>query len=103
MYESGRTDLAIAYLSEMIKGAGNEAVKKSLQIRLQAFQAVRTIEQAKDLFRQTFKKNPASIEDLVRKGYLMSVPVDPYGGAFYIDSQGMVRSTSKFAFGVATK
>ncbi len=103
MYESGRTDLAIAYLSMMIKGAGNEAVKKSLQTRLQAFQGVRTIELAKELFRRAFSRNPASVEEMMRKGYLKELPVDPYGGTFYIDSQGMVRSTSKFAFGVATK
>jgi tetratricopeptide (TPR) repeat protein len=103
MYESGRTDMAIAYLREMIRGAGNEAVKNSLQIRLNAFEAVRTIEQAKGPFHRTFHRYPVSVEELIRKGYLKELPVDPYGGMFYIDNQGMVRSTSKFAFGVAKK
>lgn len=103
MYESGRTDMAIAYLKEMIRGAGNEAVKHSLQTRLKAFQAVRTIEQAKEPFLRTIHRVPVSVEELMQKGYLKELPVDPYGGMFYIDNQGMVRSTSKFAFGVATK
>jgi tetratricopeptide (TPR) repeat protein len=103
MYESGRTDMAIAYLTEMIRGAGNEAVKNSLQTRLKAFQSVRTIEQAKEIFHQAFHRDPASVEELIQKGYLKEPPVDPYGGKYYIDKQGMVRSTSKFAFGVATK
>ncbi len=103
MYESGRTDMAIAYLTEMIRGAGNEAVRNSLQTRLKAFLGVRTIEQAKELFHRTVHRDPASVEELMRKGYLKELPVDPYGGQFYIDKQGMVRSTSKFAFGVVKK
>jgi tetratricopeptide (TPR) repeat protein len=103
MYESGRTDMAISYLKEMISRAGNEAVKNSLQTRLNAFQEVRTIEQAKELYRGRFQRDPVSVEELMQKGYLKELPVDPYGGTFYIDKQGMVRSTSKFAFGVATK
>jgi tetratricopeptide (TPR) repeat protein len=103
MYESGRTDMAISYLKEMIRGAGNEAVKNSLQRRLNAFLAVRAIERAKELFRETFHRNPVSVEELLHKGCLKELPFDPYGGTFYIDKEGMVRSTSKFAFGVATK
>jgi hypothetical protein len=103
MYESGRTDMAISYLSEMIKGARNDALKKSLQTRLKAFQAVRTIEQAKEPFLKKYHRYPASMEELLRTGYLKELPVDPYGGQFFIDKKGMVRSTSKFAFGIATK
>jgi tetratricopeptide (TPR) repeat protein len=103
MYESGRTDMAISYLTEMIRGAGNDAVKHSLQTRLKAFQSIRTIEQAKEAFRRTSRRDPASVDELLEKGYLKELPVDPYGGTFYIDNQGMVRSTSKFAFGVVKK
>ncbi|HSA79088.1 MAG TPA: hypothetical protein VLG72_09550, partial [Nitrospirota bacterium] len=103
MYESGKTDMAISYLDEMIRGAGNEAVKNSLQTRLKAFQAVKIIEQAKEKFHGKFHMDPVSIEELLAKGYLKELPVDPYGGTFYIDKQGMVRSTSKFAYGVVTK
>lgn len=103
MYESGRTDLAISYLSLMAKSSSNEAVKKSLQTRLLAFQGVRTIERAADHFSGKFHRHPRSLEELVQKEYLKEFPVDPYGGKFYIDSRGKVRSTSKFAFNVANK
>lgn len=103
MYESGRTDMAISYLTEMLRGAGNEAVKQSLQTRLKAFQSVRTIEQAKESFRGKFHRDPVSLEELRGKGCLKDMPVDPYGGTFYIDNHGMVRSTSKFAYGVVKK
>ena len=103
MYESGRTDQAIAYLTLMVKSATNDAVKKTLQTRLLAFQQVRTIEQANDLFKGKFHRYPRSVEELIQKGYLAELPVDPYGGKFYIDETGKVRSTSKFAFGVVGK
>ena len=103
MYESGRTDQAILYLSLMVKSSSNEAVKKSLQTRLLAFQGVKSIEQAADHFAGKYHRRSRSLEELVRKGYLKEFPIDPYGGMFYIDLMGKVRSTSKFAFGVAEK
>lgn len=101
MYESGRTKMAIAYISLMLKGARDAAVKKTLETRLQAFEGVRKIERASDAFALRFHRRPRSLEELMRKEYLKEIPVDPYGGKFYIDADGKVRSTSKFAFGVA--
>ncbi len=101
MYESGRTDLAIAYLSSMLKAATNDAVRRSLQTRLEAFQGVRTIEEAISRFSGKIRRKPRSIEELLEKGYLTEIPVDPYGGKFYIDEKGTVRSSSRFAYGIA--
>lgn len=100
MYESGRTDMAINYLSLMIKSGRNEAVTKNLQIRLEAFKEARKIELAVEKFQQKTKRLPSSVDELLRFGYLKELPVDPYGGAFYIEKDGKVRTTSKFAFGV---
>ena len=102
LYESGQTDLAIAYLSTMAKSARNEAIKKTFQIRLTAFQQVKQIEQAIARYRQKTGHGPTSIKDLLNKGILQSPPVDPYGGTFFIDAHGRVRSSSNFAY-AATK
>jgi hypothetical protein len=37
---------------------------------------------------------PASVEDLVKAGYLKAIPNDPLGGSFFFDSNGRARSTS---------
>ncbi len=100
LYEAGKTDLAINYLSAMVKGASNDAVKKTLQTRLRAFQEVRRIEEAQRGYRERHHRNAGSVEELVRGGFLSAVPVDPYGGKFFLDDQGRVRTTSKFAFRV---
>lgn len=98
LYEAGRTDLAIAYVAAMEKSARNEAIKKTFRTRLKALQEVRRIEAAFDGFRKDYGQTALTVEELVQKGYLSERPVDPYGGHFYIDGQGQVRSTSKFAF-----
>jgi hypothetical protein len=97
MQKSGQTDLAIAYLTAMVKGAKNPAIKKSYAIRLQAFKAVRLIDIARDSYLGRNGHQP-TVNELVKDGYLAVLPVDPYGGSFYIEADGRVSSTSKFTF-----
>lgn len=101
LYESGQSDMAIDYLAAMEKSAGNDSVKKTLQTRLQALKEARRVEQARERFRLEKGRLPASVDELLRSGCLAEPPVDPYGGTFYLQPDGKVESTSKFAFGVA--
>lgn len=99
IYEAQRTELAIAFLKGMIEETWNEAVKKTLMMRLKAFEGVLTIERAIEDFEQRFGRRAVDINDLVKTGLLKEIPKDPYGGIFYIDKEGRVRSTSNFAGG----
>jgi tetratricopeptide (TPR) repeat protein len=101
MQQSGQTDLALVYLSMLEKGEKNQAVKKNYQIRLAAFKEVRRIELARDRYLESRGGLPATIEQLVTTGFLSPVPIDPYGGQFYLEPDGKVATTSKFAFGGA--
>lgn len=103
LQESGQTDLAIVYLSAMAKGERNPAMKKTYLTRLAAFKEVRRIELARDRFKETKKTAPSSIEQLINSGILSPVPVDPYGGQFYLEQDGKVATTSKFAYGGGKK
>ena len=98
-YEGGETALALAYLDEMIATARNEAMKKHLQIRAEALEKILQIEKAIVTYRERFHRGPESLEDLVRVGIIKDMPEDPYGGSFYLDKEGRVRTTSKLAFG----
>lgn len=98
MQASGHTELALAYLTAMEKGEKNLAMKKSYQVRLMAFREVRRIEVAQELYRKTFGVVPVSVGQLVSGGFLSPPPRDPYGGHFYLDVDGNVATTSKFAF-----
>jgi tetratricopeptide (TPR) repeat protein len=103
LYESGKTDMAIAYLNMMEKGATNDAVKLSFSMRLDAFKKVRFIESASEKFQKELNRRPSSLEDLKKSGYLNEIPVDPYGGKFFLTPAGQVRSTSDFASGWLTR
>lgn len=100
LQESGQTAPAIAYLKVMINSTRNMSAKRALLVRLNAFEAVREIEIARDRFKARYNHLPSSIEELLKRGYLLVNPVDPYGGKFYLNSDGQVFTTSKFAFKV---
>jgi tetratricopeptide (TPR) repeat protein len=103
LYESGKSKMAIDYLTVMEKSASTPAIKKTFQTRLQAIKEGHRIELARDRYMQEIGRMPGSIDELIQKGYLVGPLVDPYGGSFYFEPDGTVRSTSKFAFGVAGK
>lgn len=103
MQESGQTELAIIYLSTLVKKENNPALKKNILIRLEAFKATRRIEIARDRFHDATGTLPTTVDQLIQAGYLSAIPVDPYGGRFYLEPGGKVVTTSKFAFAGATK
>jgi tetratricopeptide (TPR) repeat protein len=103
LQQSGQTDLAIGYLSAMLKGEKNPALRKNYQLRLTAFQEVRRIEVALHHYLKADESAPATVERLISGGFLTPPPKDPYGGRFYLEPNGMVATTSKFAFGAAKK
>jgi tetratricopeptide (TPR) repeat protein len=98
MQESGQTELAISYLTAMLKRENNPALKKSYQFRLTAFREARRIEVARNRYREARGVMPATVEQLVSSGFLSTPPKDPYGGMFYLEGDGKVATTSKFAF-----
>lgn len=96
LYDIGETEQAIAYLTSMVEGARNDTVRKGLAMRLEAFQAVRKIELARDRFRDETGHLPENVNVLLKGGFLAALPSDPYGGTFFIGDNGKVQSTSKF-------
>jgi tetratricopeptide (TPR) repeat protein len=98
MQEAGQTEMAIVFLTAMEKGEKNPAIRQSYQTRIAAFSEVRRIEIARDKYRQTTGRLPASIDVIINDGYLSPPPVDPYGGKFYLEPDCKVATTSKFAY-----
>jgi len=98
MQRSGQTDLAIIYLTMLENGEKNQAVKKNYQTRLAAFKEVRRIELVRDHYVKTGGALPVTVDILIRSGLLSPPPSDPYGGQFYLEVDGNVATTSRFAF-----
>lgn len=102
-YEVGRNDLGILFLETMERGAKDKKVKNIYALRKTALLAVQAINDAIVKFKATHGRRPVDLKELIASGHIASIPKDPYGGKFYLDDGGMVRSTSKFAFGGGAK
>lgn len=94
-HESGSLDVAIDFLETVMEGTEDGEQRRELQKRLLALRRMRSLERAVILYRREQDRAPLEIEDLVISGTVREIPVDPYGGTFYIDEKGSVRSTSR--------
>ncbi|HDD44066.1 MAG TPA: hypothetical protein ENG63_04295 [Candidatus Desulfofervidus auxilii] len=94
-YESGHIELGIMFLEYMIKNTRKENIKKFYQKRLIALKAIYLLKKAVNKYKKTFGHLPSNLNDLVKKGIIEKLPEDPYGGKFYLDKTGKIRTTSK--------
>ncbi len=84
-------EVAVAFLQEMIQSTKQQDLKDRLLVRLYQVSHqsnLKTLNQAIDIFYQKFAKRPLSLDELVDAGIIHDIPVDPRGGAYYIDEQG---------------
>lgn len=93
-YKGNRTEIAIAFLQETLKKTKDKITRKELEIRLEALRGVFTLEQAIEVYRGKFGKLPRGLKELQAQGIIAQMPEDPYGGEFYIDKDGSVKTTS---------
>jgi len=96
--EAGRNELGLRFLEFMQRRATDRQLIALYEIRKQALIAALTVQKGAEEYRRRFGAPPRRVADLLEKGVLTAIPRDPYGGLFYFDDKGVVRSTSKFAF-----
>lgn len=97
-YQSDKTDYAIEYLKATYELTKNQAVRKSILVRLEALEKIALLERAVKLYQQKFGKPPTLITELVESGIIKKIPKDPYGGEFYFDQRdGRIKTTSNLA------
>lgn len=94
-FKANKTENSILFLQEMIKKTDDEPMKKLFETRLEVFKAIRFLEKAAETYRGKFRGAPSSIDDLIGRNIIEVLPKDPYGGKFFIDGQGNVRTTSE--------
>jgi len=94
-YNQSRTESAILYVQHVLAQSKDENTIKEFKKRLDALLAIRQLEIAADKYVGMFHKNPSAIDDLVSSGVVKVIPVDPFGGKFYIDKKGNIKTTSE--------
>ncbi|NTV48347.1 MAG: hypothetical protein HGB32_04785 [Geobacteraceae bacterium] len=98
-FESDKSELGIKFLEMMEKSTKDEQVRKLYHVRRTALVAISTIQGAVNRFKEQNGRLPERLDEIVEQNILKQLPVDPYGGRFYLDNSGSVKTTSKFAFG----
>jgi tetratricopeptide (TPR) repeat protein len=94
-HESGSLDVAIRFLETVLADAGEGEQSLELRKRLEALRSMHYLEHAVSRYHREQGQDPAAIEDLVTAGTVKEIPDDPYGGRFYLDEDGSIRSTSR--------
>jgi len=92
--KGNRTENAVLFLNEIYKKTDDPALKKHYETRILALRALLVIEKAVSRYGELYGRKPRSVEDLLNKKVLARLPEDPYGGSFYLDGTGKVRSTT---------
>jgi hypothetical protein len=93
-FKGNLTETSIQFLEETLQRTDDERAKEVLKTRLEILRSILYLEKAIYKYKQAFHNKPRNLEALVTKRIIRSIPLDPYGGRFYIDKDGGVRSTS---------
>lgn len=89
-----KTENAIIFLEEMLKKTDDKATQKEFELRLKTLRIILALEKASSLYEKRYGKKPEKLELLHEKGFIRFLPDDPYGGKFYIDNEGVIKTTS---------
>ena len=96
-YESDQTAMGLSFLDTVIAKTNDPALKRTYQYRKDALLAVAQLEQAMQIFAREHRRQVETLNELVTSGIIEMMPEDPYGGEFYLDGDGRIRSSSQFA------
>jgi tetratricopeptide (TPR) repeat protein len=89
-----RTENAIIFLSQLLQGEEDPERRSQYELRLQALQKILSLEKSVGLYVAVKGSRPGSLKDLVDEGFIEKMPEDPYGGIFYINPDGEIKTTS---------
>ena len=93
-YKGDRTRIAIAFVQETLKKTKDKMLVKELSKRLEVLRSILFLEQNLGVYREKYGALPRDLKELQQRGVISHIPVDPYNGEFYINSDGSVKSTS---------
>jgi hypothetical protein len=92
-YKSNQTENAILFLTQMLQ-TSTGSNRKTYETRLEAMKGIYAREQAVKAYREKFGKPPLSLEEPFFLELLPKFTSDPYGGLYYLDPDGSIKTTS---------
>lgn len=95
LQQSGKTELAIAYLEDTLKSLRHSGqVRISMEMRLEALRGVFSIEQAVIQYKNRFSSKPPYLHDLIFMGFLREMPNNPYKVPYCFNNEGNIEFDS---------
>lgn len=99
LHQERNTENAVIFLREIIRKTEEGQTRDIYLIRLAALEGILLLERAVSTFAERHGRKPAALEELVETGIIRALPRDPYGGHFYLDADGAIKTTSELRFG----
>ena len=90
-----QTALGIVFLENLLQDTQDKNIRTYLEKRLKTLEIIYSLEKKVVAFRDTFQKLPTSLNELIESEFLEEIPIDPYGGTFFLMKNGRVYTTSK--------
>lgn len=94
-YKEGRTESAILFLQEVVEKTEDTQLKEYYEKRLETLQGIYLLEKAIGKYRERFRRPPGNPDDLIIKGIISKIPKEPFGGMYYFDADGRVKTTNE--------
>lgn len=95
--QAGNPETALEFLYRVYEATEDENVKKELEERMKDVMVERDIqylEGAIDVYKERFGEYPETLDLIVSRGIIKSIPEEPFGGYYYIDSETRVIKSS---------
>ncbi|MEA5115865.1 MAG: hypothetical protein VB050_17765 [Geobacteraceae bacterium] len=93
-YQGNRTENAIMFLEGMLKSTKDKSLRKDNEVRLVALRKILYLEKAVTEYKEKNGRYPENLNCLLDQRIIDKIPKDPYGGKFYINGEGAVKTTS---------
>jgi hypothetical protein len=96
--QADRPETALVFLETMLRESKDPSIATALERRRKEVLIERDIlriEQSFQAHMTAYGSPPSSLEQLIDRGLLRSLPVEPFGGSYHLDSRtGLVTSTT---------
>lgn len=93
-YMGNSLENAIVFLEGILKTTTDKLLRQDYETRLAALKIMLDLEKRVALYRQQYGTYPANLKVLVAHQLLDRIPVDPYGGEFYLHTDGKIKTSS---------
>jgi hypothetical protein len=93
-YKSNKVENAIIFLEGMLDKVEEKAMRNDYEMRLTALKSILYLQKEMAVYKEKTGRDPVKLSEMLDLRIINSIPADPYGGEFYIDKEGEVKTTS---------